>query len=161
MATANAVEELINKLSVKISTDSDVKLLVDTIYKRDALIAQQNQAMEKANIANKRLEAKVSLLTKSEDKMASVLVEQRKLITSTLSLNSRAKRLRLASRHSVTFLSTKPDNLGMKLRDCLAQNKSQHVIQAVWLSLLWYFAYKFCTAYLHIYVQCGVGLCRY
>ena len=121
MATANAVEELINKLSVKISTDSDVKLLVDTIYKRDALIAQQNQAMEKANIANKRLEAKVSLLTKSEDKMASVLVEQRKLITSTLSLNSRAKRLKLASRHSVTFLSTKPDNLGMKLRDCLAQ----------------------------------------
>ena len=86
MATANAVEELINKLSVKVSTDSDVKLLVDTIYKRDALIAQQNQAMEKANIANKRLEAKVSLLTKSEDKMASVLVEQRKLITSTLSL---------------------------------------------------------------------------
>ena len=121
MTTANAVEELINKLSVKISTDSDVKLLVDTIYKRDMLIAQQDQAMEKVNLVNKKLEAKVTLLAKSEDKMASLLVEQRKLITSSLSLNSRDKRLKLASRHSVTFLSTKPDHWGMKVRDCLAQ----------------------------------------
>ena len=121
MTTANAVEELINKLSVKISTDSDVKLLVDTIYKRDVLIAQQDQAMEKVNLVNKKLEAKVTLLAKSEDKMASLLVEQRKLITSSLSLNSRDKRLKLASRHSVTFLSTKPDHWGMKVRDCLAQ----------------------------------------
>jgi hypothetical protein len=121
MATANAVEELINRLSVKISAVSDIKLLVDTIYKRDSLIAQQGQSMEKATLVNKKLEAKVTLLIKSEDKMASLLIEQRKLITSSLSLNLREKRLKLASRHSVTFLSTKPDNLGMKVRDCLAQ----------------------------------------
>ena len=63
----------------------------------------------------------MTILTKSENMMASLLMEQRKLITSSLSLNSREKRLKLVSRHSVTFLSTKPDNLGMKVRDCLAQ----------------------------------------
>ena len=121
MATAHAVEELINKLSVKVTTDIDIKLLVDTIYKRDTLLAQQDQALKTANLINKKLEVKVTILTKSEDKMASLMMEQRKLITSSLSLNSREKRLKLVSRHSVTFLSTKPDTLGMKVRDCLAQ----------------------------------------
>jgi hypothetical protein len=121
MATAHAVEVLINKLSVRVTTDRDIKLLVDTIYNRDTLIAKQDQAIEEANLVNKKLEAKVTILTKSEDKMASLLMEQRKLITSSLSLNSREKRLKLVSRHSVTFLSTKPDTLGMKVRDCLAQ----------------------------------------
>ena len=87
MATAHAVEELINKLSVKVTTDIDIKLLVDIIYKRDTLLAQKDQAIEKVNLINKKLVAKVTILTKSEDKMASLLMENRKLITSSLSLN--------------------------------------------------------------------------
>ena len=121
MVSAHAVEELINKLSVKVTTDIDIKLLVDTIYKRDSLIAEQDQAIREANQVNKKLEAKVTLLIQSEDKMGSLLMDQRKLITSSLTLNLREKRLKLTSLHSVTFLSTKPDNLGKKVRDCLAQ----------------------------------------
>jgi hypothetical protein len=37
------------------------------------------------------LEAKLTILTKSEDKMASLMMKRRRLITSSLSLNAREK----------------------------------------------------------------------